>query len=332
MKTFKLATQISALLGTIACATASFAAVVDSGPLNIAVGQNADGIYYNVVTGAFSNALGATAPTGWDFNFYEVSAANGLTFFWPAQVGTNPRGGVAVGTVYSNLPVGTVINAASVLSQAAGGGGPTNFVNFITTGPKTLGISFNNEAGNTRHFGYVNMTTTAPLGFPVVITRVVFESTPETAITVAAPVAGSAFTGPAQNTAATPTQLTRALPATTSTSTLTFNVTGAAASLTCVATGAGYTVAPSPLALVVGTPGTVTVTHTGSAAGAFPGSVTCTGPAGSTGGPFTYFYNTTVTAQVLAPVRQLPSLNLLGMLGLIAGLGALGAFAVRRFR
>jgi hypothetical protein len=136
-------------------------------------------------------------------------------------------------------------------------------------------------------------------------------------------------TGPTQNTAATPTQLSRTLPTSTSNASLAFNVTGGPGALNCVTTSAGYSVAPSPLNLVVGTAGTVTVTHTGSTPGSFAGSVTCTPVAPATGGPFTYFFNTTVTAAL--PIVAVPSLNLVGMLALLAGLGLFGAFAVRRF-
>ena len=131
------------------------------------------------------------------------------------------------------------------------------------------------------------------------------------------------------NTAATPIVLTRTLPASTSTSVLTFNVTGANGALTCTTASAGYSVAPSPLNLVIGTPGTVTVTHTGTTAGTFTGLVTCTGPAGSTGGPFIYNFSTTVNAAVV--LIPTPALNIWGSFALLAGLGLFGAFALRRF-
>ncbi len=124
--------------------------------------------------------------------------------------------------------------------------------------------------------------------------------------------------------------LARALPATTSTSNLVFNVAGAGGNLTCTTASPGYTVAPSPLPLVVGTPGTVTVTHTGSTVGSFAGTVTCSGPVGSTGGPFVYTYTTNVTAAA-APIIPVPAMNTLGALMLLSGMALFGAFAVRRF-
>ena len=145
--------------------------------------------------------------------------------------------------------------------------------------------------------------------------------------TAGAPSAFAATTP--SNTAATPILLTRTLPAGTSTFALTFNVTGANGALTCTTASAGYSVAPSPLNLVIGTPGTVTVTHTGTTAGTFTGLVTCTGPAGSTGGPFIYNFSTTVNAAVV--LIPTPALNIWGSFALLAGLGLFGAFAVRRF-
>lgn len=293
MKTSRLSVVVAALIGTASIPFSATAAVVDSGVLNVPVIQNPDGIYYNVITNA--NGGTAAAVPGWDLNFYEVSAASGLTFFWPTA-GTPPSsGGVATGLVYSNLAVGSTVSAASTYSNAAGSGGPANFVNFITAGPKTLGFRFRNETGATIHYGYVNITTSGPLGFPAVITRIVYDNVAGTAVTVAGlPVGGAAIvaaTAPGNIT------LTQALPAATSTSTLAFNVTGAASSITCAATGAGYSVAPATaVPLAIGTPGSVTVTYTGSAAGAFTGTVTCTGAAGSTGGPFVYNYTTNVTA------------------------------------
>ena len=124
--------------------------------------------------------------------------------------------------------------------------------------------------------------------------------------------------------------LTRALPASTSTSNLVFNVAGAGGALTCTTSSPGYSVAPTPLNLVVGTPGTVVVTHTGTTVGSFPGVVTCTGPAGSTGGPFVYNYTTNVTAAA-APIIPVPAMNTFGAIMLLSGLALFGAFAVRRF-
>ena len=119
------------------------------------------------------------------------------------------------------------------------------------------------------------------------------------------------------------------LPTGTSSTTLSFNIAGANGAVTCVAAGAGYTVTPSPLNLVVGTPGAVTVTYTGAAAGTFAGTLTCNAVAPSTGGPFVYTLSTTVRAALAAPV-QVPALGNISLMLLIAGFLGLGAVLVGR--
>lgn len=121
------------------------------------------------------------------------------------------------------------------------------------------------------------------------------------------------------------------LPAGSSSTTLSFNIAGANGSVACVATGAGYTATPNPLALVVGTPGAVTVTYTGSVAGTFTGTLTCNAVAPSTGGPFTYPLSTTVTAApVAAPATPVPALGNLSLMLLLAGFVSIGMLLVGR--
>lgn len=325
MKLFRLSVQIAAIVGAVTASFASFAAVVDSGVLNITVPQNNQGIYYNVVT----NAFGATpaASAGWDINIFEDTAATGIAFFWPAPSAS--AGGVATGTVYQSLAVGAVVGPASTYSQASGGGGPTNFVNFITAGPKTLGVRFLNEAGGGTHFGYINLNTSGPLGFPSTITRIVYENVAGTAVTVAG---GGGTTIVAGTPAGAVTIPPRTLPTASATATLSFTAS-AASSTTCAATGAGYSVAPSPLTLPAATAASVTVTQNSSVAGTYLGTVTCTNAAGATPASFIYNFTHVVNAApiVVVPVIPVPALNIWGALALLAGLGLFGAFAVRRF-
>lgn len=325
MKTSHLPSTIAAIVGAIAISSSLSAAIVDSGTLNIPIPQNFDGIYYNVLNNA-SGSAGATVP-GWDLSFYQASATFGITFFWPGPATVPPSaGGVATGTVYQSLAVGSTISAASVFSVASGGGTAANFVNYITAGPKTLGFRFLNETGAVVHYGYVNITTSGPLGFPAVITRIVYDNVAGTPVTVEGTGPAAAITAA---TAPGPVAVTQTLPAASSSTPLRFNATGAASSITCAATGAGYSVAPlTAVPLVVGTPGTVTVTYSGTVAGTFTGTVTCTGGAGSTGGPFVYTFSTNVVTPL---ITQIPTLNTWGAMFLLLGVGLLGAFSVRRF-
>lgn len=114
-----------------------------------------------------------------------------------------------------------------------------------------------------------------------------------------------------------------------SSTTLSFNVAGGNGSVACAATGAGFSAAPNPLALVAGTAGVLTISYTGTTAGTFAGSLTCTSVTPATGGPFVYPLSITVGAPVVL-ATQVPSLNMLGLLALIAGMIGLGFMVSRR--
>lgn len=145
--------------------TQALGAIIDSGPISIAVPRTTAGIYYNVVTGV-SNTAPASA-VGWDFNPYGSASAS---FFWPTNTLANSTGGVGVGTAYSNLAAGTVIGPASTFITTTGGGSP----NFNTAGAKVIGFRLFNESTNAVNYGYVNLDIAANLA--ATITRVVYEN------------------------------------------------------------------------------------------------------------------------------------------------------------
>ncbi len=71
------------------------------------------------------------------------------------------------GGVYLSLSAGTVINASSLFSAAAGGGGPGSTIAFQGTGTEILGFRFYNEATSSINYGYaVIQTNAAGAGFP----------------------------------------------------------------------------------------------------------------------------------------------------------------------
>ncbi len=151
----------------------AMAAVVDSGPVNLPVVANIDGLYLNVVTGVNANA---TVP-GWDVNPYLTGGF--LTFFTSTGAGNNNQ---VVGTGGATaLVAGNIVGPASAFNTA----GPVTAAGFRITGTPIVGFRFTNEAGGTLHYGYAVLSTTAPTGFPAAVTRYVFESTPNTAITIA---------------------------------------------------------------------------------------------------------------------------------------------------
>jgi hypothetical protein len=160
-------------------ASVSHAAIVDSGPISIAVPNNIDGVYLNVVTGATGTSGGGTA--GWDINLY--ATGGGLTFFWPSSP-ANSSGGVATAEpLYLPQPVGSVISVASFFSAASGGAGAAPFANFRVTGTNNLGIRFFNETTSAINYGYITIETTAASGFPATIQRIVYGNAGE-AVTV----------------------------------------------------------------------------------------------------------------------------------------------------
>ena len=154
---------------------ATQAAVVDSGPVNLPVTANLDGLYLNFVTGASANGTVA----GWDFNPYATGGA--LTFFSSTAAGNNNQV-VGTGATVTALAPGATVSAASTFATAGVVG--TVGTPFRTTGTNYVGVRFTNEAGGTLHYGYAEITTTATTGFPAVVTRFVWDNTPNAAVTI----------------------------------------------------------------------------------------------------------------------------------------------------
>jgi hypothetical protein len=138
----------------------------------IAVPNNIDGVYLNVITGV--TGASAAAVTGWDVNIY--NNGGGLTFYGTAT----PYGILATGTagttaVARSLTVGTSVSSTS-----------TGFYNqFQTvgtafqaaTGTQYLGFRFLNETTGVTNYGYLQLATTAGTGFPATITGYAYENT-----------------------------------------------------------------------------------------------------------------------------------------------------------
>jgi hypothetical protein len=175
----KAALWAFAIAGTVSALGAQ-AAIVDSGPVSIAIPDTFDGVYFNILTGA-TGSSGAGTP-GWDINPYGSTLRQ---FFWPSAP-ANSSGGVSDGTAYTVLTNGATVGPASTFIVAATGAAAANF-NTGTPGTKIIGLRFNAEPGNTLHYGYIELTSPNASGLGATITRYVFESTPNTPITVAPP-------------------------------------------------------------------------------------------------------------------------------------------------
>jgi hypothetical protein len=180
------AIRMATVLSATALTTALQAAPIDSGPVNISVPQDLEGVYLNVVTGAYG--LMNAAP-GWDVNLFDPASMiapnpGGLHFYWPTTVPGSTTGGVAMGSLFTNLPAGSTVSAGATF-WAVISFGASYYNNFRTsTGAKVLGFRFRNEASGGTHYGYVVMQTTEGSGFPATITRYIYDDTPGAAIAV----------------------------------------------------------------------------------------------------------------------------------------------------
>ena len=159
----------AALAGTAAMTNDAHAVVINF-TTPIAVPNTFAGVYINLLTGA--NAPTTAAVPGWDFGPW--GSGNTLTFFFNGTP-ANSSGGVAGATVgpFLNLPLGSVISAASTFSASASN---LQTAAFQSTGTSRLGFRFFNEATSAINYGYLTMQTTGPLGFPATVTGWSFEN------------------------------------------------------------------------------------------------------------------------------------------------------------
>lgn len=137
------------LIAGIGVSASAFGAIVNSGPVDIVVPNNIDGIYFNVVN-RVTGSTGSATP-GWDINIYS-STPGQFTLWGPtAQTWLSTSGGVA--GPY-RLADGTSISAPD-----------TNFFrpgSSLDAGPQLnadsdenlLGFRFINESGGATHYGW----------------------------------------------------------------------------------------------------------------------------------------------------------------------------------
>ncbi len=331
-KSFVRRSAIMAGTSLLALASmASQAAVIDSGTVNIPIGDNIDGVYFNLVTG-LSGTAGAAVP-GWDVNPY--NNGTGMTFFFPA---TSPSTGAVIPAAAAPpqpLALGTVIGPASTFST----GGQILGTNFRSGGPQTLGFRFQNEATGAVNYGYATINTTAGTGFPAAIVRYVYENA-GTAITIAGAATAPVFTytpasgstlvfaggGTIGSSAAASVTVALGTPAGSG--------TGAAATTTLTCT--------APAAPFAGFAQTITAVGAGALSGttlsgtcirgaaAATGTLTCSENRGGTATPVTYTLNCPLgTAAIAQPVSTFSGAGLWIALMLMFGVGVI-ATVVRK--
>lgn len=161
-----------AAAGTAIVPTPVQAAVVSSGPLNLAVPQNIDGIYLNFVTGASGTTGSGT--TGWDFNPYASSSGTLLAFNSPSVTG---RGGLTLSGAYAILAPGAFISSASTFLSGVQTSA-TVMANYRAgSNGGYLGFAFLNETTGITNYGYVHFSSTGTNGFPATILDYSYENT-----------------------------------------------------------------------------------------------------------------------------------------------------------
>lgn len=147
--------------------------LVDSGPVSIVIPADGGGLHINWVTGATG---GSSEVAGWDFNPY-LAGTGKLSFSW-GGADASQNAGVAVesGEQYAALAPGTTVDAQSDWFRGTAPAATANWTAGVTNG--YLGIRFVNEAAGGRvNYGYAKITTRPPNGFPMTITRYVYNYT-----------------------------------------------------------------------------------------------------------------------------------------------------------
>ena len=134
---------------------------------NIAVPQDGEGAYINFVTGVHAGSEGAVP--GFDFDPYAAQNSdptNQLKFYW-GGASNSGAGVVSAGDTYAVLAAGDSIGPTSTFSRAGFTGITTAWQAGVAAG--YLGTRFTNEATSLLTYGWVHLTTNAPLGFPMTV-------------------------------------------------------------------------------------------------------------------------------------------------------------------
>lgn len=133
-------------------------------PLNVPA--TGEGLYLNLVT-SVSGTTEASVP-GFDFNPYAAQNSDPigqLKFYW-GSAATNGAGVVTSGDTYAVLPPGQLIGPASTFSRAAFTG---NTSAWQAGASGFLGVRFQEEPANAIRYGWIFLSSSPPMGFPLSI-------------------------------------------------------------------------------------------------------------------------------------------------------------------
>jgi len=154
-------------LSLLATALPAPAALICFDAQNLAVPATSEGLYVNFSTGV--SGTSESAVPGFDFDPYAAVSStppDQLRFYWGSAT-TGNAGVASSGDRYALLSAGSVVGPASLFSRAGFTGDTSAWTSEPTTG--YLGMRFRNETTGTIDYGWVLLTTTPPLGFPMTI-------------------------------------------------------------------------------------------------------------------------------------------------------------------
>ena len=163
----------AAILFCLAAGSAN-AAVVCSPPANIAVPEDSEGYYINLVTGVVAPSEGQTP--GFDVEIYAAVNTNPsgqLRFYWGSMTSGN-FGLVSAADTYAVLGPNQIIDGNALYSRVAFLS-DTSAWQAGTAG--YLGVKFKNESNMLTNYGWMLLTTTAPMGFPISVRGWCYEDT-----------------------------------------------------------------------------------------------------------------------------------------------------------
>lgn len=170
------------------CSAAGAAEQCVSG-IALDVPATSEGLYVNLVNGV-SGQTEASVP-GFDIDIYaavSTEPSGQMKFYW-GSAATLGAGVASAGDTYAVLGAGQLIGPDSLFTRAAFTGDTSAWQAGVSG---FLGLRFRNETTGTTQYGWMRLSTTAPLGFPATINAWCYEDS-GAAITTPLPVESPMF-------------------------------------------------------------------------------------------------------------------------------------------
>jgi hypothetical protein len=165
--------------GLVGDASMASADLVDSGVVNIAIPNDIQGVYMNLVTGV--TGIFDTDVAGWDINPYTAGSSPNGFHLWSATTSTWFASSGVVGGPYPTA-LGTLVGPGGAFFRPGGG---TNVGAQVTLNSANyFGLQFANEGTGANNFGWMEITFGATASERA-ITRYVYDNS-GAAITIGA--------------------------------------------------------------------------------------------------------------------------------------------------